>query len=90
MSATGACSDWELVLHAFFDAELNAADSLACELRLGRCQRCSGEMKDLNSGVPPSGGMRPTLREVELANIGFRSGIRCRFWQKSARATDSL
>ena len=42
MSATGACSDWELVLHAFFDAELNAADSLACELRLGRCQRCSG------------------------------------------------
>jgi hypothetical protein len=47
-------------------------------------------MKDLNSGVPPSGGMRLTLREVELANIGFRSGIRCRFWQKSARATDSL
>jgi hypothetical protein len=34
--------------------------------------------------------MRLTLCEVELANIGFRSGVRCSFWQKSARATDSL
>jgi anti-sigma factor RsiW len=45
----GACPEWELVLHAFFDGELNAADSLACELHLGRCQRCSGEMKALKS-----------------------------------------
>jgi anti-sigma factor RsiW len=44
MSTAGACPDWELVLHAFFDGELDAADSLACELHLGRCQRCSGEM----------------------------------------------
>jgi anti-sigma factor RsiW len=49
MSTAGACSDWELVLHAFFDGELDAADSLACELHLGRCQRCSVEMKNLKS-----------------------------------------
>ena len=45
MSTPGACSDWRLVLHAFFDGELDAADSQACELHLGRCQRCSVEMK---------------------------------------------
>ena len=49
MSAAGACSDWELVLHAFFDGELDVADSLACRLHLGRCQRCSGELKNLES-----------------------------------------
>ena len=49
MSTAGACSDWELVLHAFFDGELDGADSLACELHLGRCQRCFGEMKNLKS-----------------------------------------
>jgi anti-sigma factor RsiW len=49
MSTAGACSDWELVLHAYFDEELNAADSLACELHLDRCQRCSGELKNLKS-----------------------------------------
>jgi hypothetical protein len=38
----GACSGWELVLRASFDGELDAADSLACELHLGRCQH-SGE-----------------------------------------------
>jgi anti-sigma factor RsiW len=47
MSTAGACPDWELVLHAFFDGELDAADSRACELHLGRCQRCSDEMKNL-------------------------------------------
>ena len=36
----GACSEWELVLRASFDGELDAADSLGCELHLGRCQRC--------------------------------------------------
>jgi anti-sigma factor RsiW len=49
MSTAGACPDWELVLHAFFDGELDAADSLACELHLGRCQGCSGEIKNLES-----------------------------------------
>jgi hypothetical protein len=47
MSAAGACSDWELVLHAFFDGELDAVDSLACKLHLRQCQRCSGELKNL-------------------------------------------
>jgi anti-sigma factor RsiW len=58
-STAGACTDWELVLHAFFDEELNAADSLACELHLGRCQRCSGQMKDLKS-------MRQKLRRSAI------------------------
>jgi anti-sigma factor RsiW len=49
MITAGACSDWELVLHAFFDEELDAADSLACKLHLGRCQRCSGELENLKS-----------------------------------------
>jgi anti-sigma factor RsiW len=49
MSTAGACSDWELVLHAFFDGELDAADSQACELHLGRCQRCSHELRNLKS-----------------------------------------
>jgi hypothetical protein len=38
MSTAAACSDWELVLHAFFDGELDAADSQACELHLERCR----------------------------------------------------
>ncbi len=49
MNTAGACSDWRLVLHAFFDGELDATDSLACELHLGRCQRCSGELRNLKS-----------------------------------------
>jgi len=49
MSTAGACSDWELVLHAFFDGELDAADSQACEQHFERCQRCSGELRNLNS-----------------------------------------
>ena len=49
LSTAGPCSDWELVLHAFFDGELDAADSLACELHLQRCQGCSGELKSLKS-----------------------------------------
>jgi len=59
MSTAGACSDWELVLHAFFDGELDAADSLACELHLGRCRRCSGEMNNLKS-------MRQKLRRSAI------------------------
>jgi anti-sigma factor RsiW len=49
MSTPGACSDWRLVLHAFFDGELDAAGSQACELHLERCQHCSGELRDLKS-----------------------------------------
>ena len=39
-SATGPCSEYELVLHAFFDGELDAAVSFACERNLGQCQGC--------------------------------------------------
>jgi hypothetical protein len=63
MSTAGACPDWELVLHAFFDGELDAADSLACELHLGRCQLCSGELRNLKS-------MRRRLRR---STIGWTS-----------------
>jgi len=60
LSTTGACSDWELVLHAFFDGELDAAGSLACELHLDRCQGCSGELKNLKS-------MRQKIRRSVIA-----------------------
>jgi anti-sigma factor RsiW len=49
MSTAGACSDWGLVLHAFFDGELDTADAQACELHLERCQRCSRELRNLKS-----------------------------------------
>jgi anti-sigma factor RsiW len=49
MRTVGACSDWELVLHAFFDGELDAADSLACKFHLERCRRCSGALENLKS-----------------------------------------
>jgi anti-sigma factor RsiW len=49
MSTAGPCSEWELVLHAFFDGELGAADSLTCEQHLGQCQRCAVEVKNLKS-----------------------------------------
>jgi anti-sigma factor RsiW len=49
VSTAGACSDWKLVLHAFFDGELDAAESQACELHLERCLHCSGELKNLKS-----------------------------------------
>jgi hypothetical protein len=71
MSTAGACSDWELVLHAFFDGELDAADSLVCELHLGRCQRCAGELRNLKS-------MRQKLRRSAIgwaAPDGLRNPI---------------
>jgi hypothetical protein len=49
IGTAGACSDWALVLHAFFDGELDAAGSVACMLYLGRCRGCSGELKNLKS-----------------------------------------
>ena len=49
MSMAGTCSDWELVLHAFFDGELDATEALACQLHLERCEGCSGELKNLKS-----------------------------------------
>jgi anti-sigma factor RsiW len=49
MSAFGACREWEFVIHAFFDGELDAAGSPACNLHLARCQRCSGELNNLKS-----------------------------------------
>jgi hypothetical protein len=45
----GPCSEWELVLHAFFDGELDAAGSLACEQHLGQCRGCFVEVKKLKS-----------------------------------------
>ena len=36
--SAGPCSECELVLDAFFDGELDAAVSLACERNPGQCQ----------------------------------------------------
>lgn len=48
-NTTGPCLEWELVLHAFFDGELDAADSLTCEQHLAQCQGCSAEVENLKS-----------------------------------------
>src|ERR1700678_1046880 len=48
-SNAGPCSEWELVLHAFFDGELDAAGSLACKQHLGQCQGCFVEVEKLKS-----------------------------------------
>ncbi len=73
MSTAGACSDWKLVLHAFFDGELDAADSQVCELHLERCQRCSGELRNLKS-------LRQKLRRSAIGWVApdaFRSPTAC-------------
>jgi anti-sigma factor RsiW len=48
-STSDPCSEWELALHAFFDGELDAADSSKCEQHLEQCEGCSVEVKNLKS-----------------------------------------
>jgi hypothetical protein len=43
----GACAEWEFALHAFFDGELDPADSFACERHLAHCSGCSLEIESL-------------------------------------------
>lgn len=43
----GACAEWEFALHAFFDGELDPADSFICEQHLRQCQGCSLEIENL-------------------------------------------
>jgi Putative zinc-finger len=43
------CAEWELALHAFFDEELDAADSFTCEQHLAQCQGCSLEVENLKA-----------------------------------------
>jgi hypothetical protein len=42
-----ACTEWGFALHAFFDGELDPADSFACEQHLRQCQGCSLEIESL-------------------------------------------
>jgi anti-sigma factor RsiW len=51
MSTTGQgpCSDWELLLHAFVDGELDAVHSLRCEQHLAGCGACSAEVRKLEA-----------------------------------------
>jgi len=42
-----ACPEWGFALHAFFDGELDPADSFACERHLARCPGCSLEIESL-------------------------------------------
>lgn len=44
---SGVCGEWEFALHAFFDGELDSADSFACEQHLTQCQGCSQEIENL-------------------------------------------
>jgi hypothetical protein len=43
----GPCAEWEFALHAFFDGELDLADSLTFEGHLAQCQGCSLEVEKL-------------------------------------------
>ena len=49
MSISGPCSEWELLLHAFFDGELDAVHSLRCEQHLAQCPGCSVEVNKLKA-----------------------------------------
>jgi hypothetical protein len=42
-----ACAEWEFALHAFFDGELDPADSFICEQHLRQCHGCSLEIENL-------------------------------------------
>jgi len=43
------CSDWELLLHAFVDGELDAVHSLRCEQHLAGCPACAAEVNKLEA-----------------------------------------
>ena len=72
MSNSGPCLEWELLLHAFFDGELDAAHSLRCEQHLAQCLGCSVELKKLKA-----------LRQ-RIARAAVRwpapAGLRNRIW----------
>ena len=42
-----ACTEWGFALHAFFDGELDPADSFACERHVAHCPGCSLEIESL-------------------------------------------
>jgi|SRR5882724_5319042 len=46
-AGAAACAEWGFVLHAFFDGELDLADSFTCERHLAHCQGCSLEIESL-------------------------------------------
>jgi anti-sigma factor RsiW len=43
------CSDWEPLLHAFVDGELDAVHSLRCEQHLAGCPACAAEVNKLEA-----------------------------------------
>ena len=45
----GPCPEWELLLHAFFDGELDVAHSLRCEQHLTACLDCALEVRKLKA-----------------------------------------
>jgi anti-sigma factor RsiW len=51
MSTTdhGPCSDWEAMLHALADGELDAVHSLRCERHLAGCPTCAAEVRKLEA-----------------------------------------
>jgi hypothetical protein len=66
-----ACAEWEFALHAFFDGELDSADSFICEQHLTQCQACSLEIENLEV-------MR---RKIKRLALGWHAsaGLRRRF-----------
>src|SRR3954452_23536195 len=86
MSTTGQgpCSDWELLLHAFVDGELDAVHSLRCEQHLAECPACATEVKKLeairhtigqaNARYPAPDALRSRiLSAMALESIGGQS-----------------
>jgi anti-sigma factor RsiW len=66
-SSAGACTDWEPVLHAFFDGELNADDSLACQPHLGRRRNERSEIDEAETQAFRQGvGVRLTPCENRI------------------------
>jgi anti-sigma factor RsiW len=80
----GPCSDWELLLHAFVDGELDAVHSLRCEQHIAGCPACATEVKKLeairhtigqaNARYPAPEALRSRiLSAMALESIGGQS-----------------
>src|SRR5690349_15021080 len=81
MTERDACSQWEPLLDAFTDGELDAAHALACERHVEACPACGPKLQAIQATRAALGrpGLRhaapPSLRSrVETALAAERSG----------------
>jgi anti-sigma factor RsiW len=88
MSTTdrGPCSDWEPMLHALADGELDAVHSLRCERHLAGCPTCAAEVRRLKA-------IRRTIGQADArcpAPDALRSRILAAVAAESMRGTMPL